>query len=138
MSDMSSSITPLVARVLLSLMLVWSGIGKVTAFSYMAGYAAAKGLPSPALAIGVAAAIEILGGLTIILGFKTKLAAWVIFLYLIPVTFVFHNFWAVQGPEHIDTMIHFMKNVTIMGGFLMLAAFGAGGYSFDAASARRV
>jgi putative oxidoreductase len=118
-------------------MLVWSGIGKVTAFSYTTGYAAAKGLPTPALAIGVAAAIEIAGGLAIIFGFKAKLAAWVIFIYLIPVTFVFHNFWAVQGPEHIDTMIHFMKNVTIIGGFLMLAAFGAGGYSLDAASARR-
>lgn len=137
MSNMSNSITPLVARILLSLMLVWSGIGKVTAFSYMAGYAAAKGLPAPALAIAAAAAIEILGGLAIIFGFKTKLAAWVIFLYLIPVTFVFHNFWAVQGPDHINTMIHFMKNVAIMGGFLMLASFGAGGYSLDAASTKK-
>ena len=135
MSNVSSSVTPLAARILLSLMLVWSGIGKVMAFTYMAGYAAAKGLPAPSLAIGAAATIEILGGLAVIFGFKTKLAAWAIFLYLIPVTFVFHNFWAVQGPEHMNAMIHFMKNVTIMGGFLLLAAFGAGAYSFDAALA---
>lgn len=131
------SITPLVGRILLSLMLVWSGIGKVMAFSFMTGYAVAKGLPFPALAIGAAAAVEILGGLAIILGFETKLTAWILFLYLIPVTFVFHSFWAVQGPENMDAMIHFMKNVTIMGGFLMLAEFGAGGYSFDTASAKK-
>jgi putative oxidoreductase len=130
-------ITPLVGRILLSLMLVWSGFSKVMAFSLMTGYAAAKHLPAPALAIGAAAAIEILGALAIIFGFKTKCVAWVIFLYLIPVTLVFHNFWAVQGPGHIDSLVHFMKNTAIMGGFLMLAAFGAGGYSLDAVFSKK-
>lgn len=137
MANSCSSITALTGRILLSLILLWSGINKVMGFSSMAGYAAAKHLPAPALAIGAAAAIEILGGLAVIFGFKTKLAAWVIFLYLIPVTFVFHNFWAVQGPGHLDATVHFMKNITIMGGFLMLAAFGAGGYSCDAACEKK-
>ena len=132
-----SSVTALVGRILLSLMFLWSGIGKVTAFSFITGYAAAKHLPAPAFIIGAAAAIEILCGLAIVFGFKTKCAAWVLFLYLIPVTLAFHNFWAVQGPEQMNTVIHFMKNVAIMGGLLMVAAFGAGGISIDAACEKK-
>lgn len=137
MPNSSNSVASLIGRILISVMFLWSGVGKIAAFSMMTGYAEAKGLPLPAVGIAAAAVIEILGGLAVLTGFQTKLASWALFVYLIPVTLLFHNFWAVRGADHVDAQIHFLKNVAIMGGLLILAASGAGGYSFDAARAAK-
>jgi len=88
------------------------------------------------VAIACAAVIELAGGLAIIAGFQTKIAAWILFLYLIPVTFLFHNFWAMQGAEQQQNMINFLKNVAIMGGLVILATYGAGPYSVDHSRAK--
>jgi putative oxidoreductase len=61
-----------------------------------------------------------------------------LFLYLIPTTLLFHNFWALQGIERQDNMAHFLKNLAIMGGLLVLAANGAGAHSVDARANRKV
>ena len=132
MANSPGSAVKLIGRILLSGVFIGSGLSKVIAFSMMTGYVAAKGLPMPAVALGIAAAVEIVGGLAVLVGFKTKIASWILFLYLIPTTFVFHNFWALQGMEKMDNQAHFMKNLAIMGGLLILAASGAGGYSVDA------
>ena len=131
MPNSSASITSLAGRILMSVVFLFSGLGKVMAYSMMVGYAAAKGLPMAGAGVAVAAVIEILGGLALLTGFYTRIAAWVMFLYLIPVSLTFHNFWAMQGMERMDNQIHFLKNLAIMGGLLILAANGAGGYSFD-------
>ena len=78
------------------------------------------------MAIALAAVVELACGLAILTGFKTRIVAWVLFLYLIPVTFFFHNFWAAQGQEQQTQMINFLKNAAIMGGLLVLAVNGAG------------
>ncbi len=135
MSNSSAGATSLVGRILISLIFVMSGFQKFMMFSMMTGVAAAKHLPMPTLAIGAAATIEVLGGLAILAGFHTKLAAWVVFLFLIPTTLLFHNFWTMQGMERMDNQGHFMKNLAIMGGLLILAANGAGGYSVDSSRA---
>lgn len=135
MSNSSAGATSLVGRILISLIFVMSGFQKFMMFSMMTGVAAAKHLPMPTLAIGVAATIEVVGGLAILAGFHTKLAAWVVFLFLIPTTLLFHNFWTMQGMERMDNQGHFMKNLAIMGGLLILAANGAGGYSVDSSRA---
>jgi putative oxidoreductase len=88
-------------------------------------------MPMPEIAIALAAATEIICGLAVLIGLKTRAAAWLLFLYLIPTTLIFHNFWASSGAEHQEQMLNFVKNVTIMGGLLILAANGAGGYSLD-------
>lgn len=132
MTDSSGSITSLVGRVLMSVVFLFSGLGKVMAYSTMVGYAAAKGLPLAGAGIVLAAIVEILGGLAILTGFQTRIAAWILFLYLIPTSLVFHNFWAMQGMERMDNQAHFLKNVAIMGGLLILAANGPGAFSFDA------
>jgi putative oxidoreductase len=114
------------ARILLSLVFLSSGAMKIAAWSMIVGVAASKGLPLPAFSIGVAAAIEIIGALFLMSGFRARLAAFVLFLYLIPTTLIFHNFWAVQGVEHQMQMVNFMKNLAIMGGLLMVASKGPG------------
>lgn len=136
MANSSGSATSLVGRILICLVFVFSGATKVMAYSMMAGFAASKGLPMAHFAIGAAAALEILGGLAVAAGFKTKLVAWLLFLYLIPTTVVFHNFWTMQGMERMDNQVHFLKNLAIMGGLLVLAANGAGGYSVDSSGAK--
>jgi len=132
MANSPGSAVKLIGRILLSAVFIGSGLSKVMAFSMMTGYVAAKGLPMPAVALGIAAAVEILGGLAVLVGFKTTIASWILFLYVIPTTFLFHNFWALQGMEKMDNQAHFMKNLAIMGGLLILAASGAGGYAVDA------
>jgi putative oxidoreductase len=138
MSDTSTSIAPLAGRLLISAIFIFSGLNKLGAHAAMAGFAAAKGLPAADLAIWLAAAVEILAGLSVLLGFHARIGAWLLFLFLIPTSVVFHNFWAMQGMEKMDNQAHFFKNVAIMGGLLFIATFGAGAYSIDAARLKKV
>jgi putative oxidoreductase len=131
MSNSSSSFTPLAGRILMSVLFLVSGFFKLGAYSQMVGYAASKGLPMAGVAIACAAVLELAGGLALLIGFQTRIAAWLLFLYLIPTTFYFHNFWAMQGMEQQDNMVHLLKNVAIMGGLVILAANGPGPYSID-------
>ncbi|HTV59555.1 MAG TPA: DoxX family protein [Verrucomicrobiae bacterium] len=132
MSDSSGGVTQLAGRTLMSLIFLFSGIGKVMAYSTIVRFAAMKHLPLAPVAIAVAAVIEILGGLAILTGFHTRIVGWILFLYLIPTTVIFHNFWAMQGMERMDNQAHFMKNLAIMGGLLILTSSGPGALSFDA------
>jgi putative oxidoreductase len=106
---------------------------KVMNFSMELGYVAAAHLPFPPFSLGCAAAIEILGGLALLTGFHARVAAWIVFVFLIPTTLLFHNFWAMQGAARMDNEAHFLKNLAIMGGLLFVATFGAGAYSIDSA-----
>jgi|SRR5579863_752529 putative oxidoreductase len=133
----SDSLITLSGRILISVIFLISGVFKVAAYSQMVGYATAVHLPAPGVAIALAAVVELAGGLAVLAGFKTRIAAWVLFLYLIPVTFFFHNFWAAQGSAQQMQMVNFLKNAAIMGGMLMLAVNGAGAYSADAALAKK-
>lgn len=133
----SNNVVSLAGRILMSAIFIFSGIGKIAAFSGMVGYAASAHVPMPSVAIAVAIVIEVLGGLAILAGFQTKLASWIIFLYLIPTSFLFHSFWTMDGMVRMDNQAHFFKNVAIMGGLLILAANGPGGASIDASRARK-
>ena len=133
----SNNVVTLAGRILLSAIFIFAGIEKIAAFSGTVGYAASVHMPMPSVAIAVALLVELLGGLAILVGFQTRIAAWIVFLYLIPASFFFHNFWAMEGAARMNNQIHFLKNVAIMGGLLILAASGAGGMSVDASRARK-
>ncbi|MFY9691969.1 MAG: DoxX family protein [Candidatus Acidiferrales bacterium] len=135
MATSSGGIVPLMGRILLSSVFIIAGVGKIGGFSMEEAFVASKHLPLPAVALGIAMLIELVGGLAILVGFYTRFAAWIVFLYMIPTTFLFHNFWTMQGAARQDNQLHFEKNIAIMGGLLILAAFGAGGFSVDAARA---
>jgi len=127
----NTSVVQLAGRILMSTIFIFAGLGKLAAYSQTVGYATATGLPMASVGIAIAILIELLGGLAILLGFETRIAAWVLFLYLIPVSLTFHNFWTMSGMERMDNQIHFLKNVAIMGGFLILASSGPGKLSVD-------
>ncbi len=114
---------PLVGRTLLALIFVMAGFNKITGFAGTAGYIASKGLPMAEVLTVLTIITELGGGLLIIIGWQARWAAAAIFLFLIPVSFIFHPFW-VQAE-----LISFMKNTAIMGGMLMIVAYGSGPYS---------
>jgi putative oxidoreductase len=85
------------------------------------------------IAVPLSGVMAIAGGLSILLGYRAKLGAWLIVLFLIPVTLMMHKFWTVQDPMMAQVqMILFMKNVAMLGGALLISQFGAGSFSLDA------
>jgi len=131
MANSSNSIVTLIGRILMAMVFVIPGLLKISGYSMTVAYASSKGLPVTNVAIVCAIVVEILGGIAVLIGYQTRIAAWVLFLYLIPTTLIFHNFWAATGMQQQDSLIHFLKNLAIMGGLLILAANGAGAYSLD-------
>lgn len=117
----------LLARFLIAFIFLMSGLGKIASFSGTQQYMAQYGLPLTILFIIGAIAVELLGGLSVLTGYKTRLGAFVLFLFLIPTTLVFHTEFS--DPTQ---LIMFMKNLAIMGGLLFLVSHGAGKISFDA------
>lgn len=83
-------------------------------------------LPLAPTLLVIATIVEIAGGLLILLGIQVRLGALILTLFLIPTTFLFHNFWGLEGKEQQMQMVHFMKNLAIFGGGLTLLAFGKG------------
>jgi putative oxidoreductase len=137
MSNSSTSMVPLFGRILISPVYLLAGISKIMAFSMMLGYVTTAHLPFPKLSLACAAAIEILGALAILLGFHTKVAAWIVFVFMIPTTLLFHLMPAIENMDRMGNITNVEKNLAIMGGLLLLATFGAGAYSVDAARAPR-
>jgi putative oxidoreductase len=96
-------------------------------------YAAHAGVPLASLAVPVSGLMALAGGLSIALGYRTKIGAWLLVLFLVPVTLTMHNFWAAMDPTMAQLqMAMFMKNVGLLGGALLLSYFGAGPMSLDA------
>jgi putative oxidoreductase len=123
--------TELAGRILLAAIFVLSGVMKLADFEGALGHMQAAGIPYASTLLVIAAIAEIAGGLSIMTGFLTRLGAFGLFLYLIPTTLLFHNFWDYAGPERIAQSASFMKNLAIMGGLLILMAHGAARQSVD-------
>jgi len=122
---------PLVGRILLSAIFLISGIGKIGGFAGTAGYMASKGIPMVDVLLAITIVIEIGAALMIIGGFKARLGATALFLWMLPVTFLFHNYWAMPADQQMIQQIMFMKNLGLMGGMLYIMAFGSGPMSID-------
>jgi putative oxidoreductase len=124
----------LVGRILLALIFIISGFGKITGYAGTAGYMASKGLPLVDVLLPLTILIELGGGLLIAIGWKARWAAAVTCLFLIPVTLVFHNPAGLEAAQAQAQMIQLLKNISIMGGMLGVFAFGAGRFSIDASN----
>ncbi|MBV1932768.1 MAG: DoxX family protein [Porticoccaceae bacterium] len=121
-------ITPLLGRILIAMVFVPAGFMKITGFAGTAGYMASKGLPMVNVLLVLTIIIELGGGLMVLLGWRASEAALIIFLFLIPVSIVFHGFWGMEDAGGVQ-MRMFMKNVGIMGGLLVIAGLGSGPFS---------
>jgi putative oxidoreductase len=126
-----TNLLALAGRILIAVIFVISGFGKIGGFDGVAGYIGSKGLPMPQLLAALTIALELGGGILLILGYKTRWVAALFFLWLIPTTLIFHAFWGLDPKAAQQMQIHFLKNVSIMGAMLMLVAFGPGAMSLD-------
>ena len=123
----------LLGRLLLAYIFVLNGYGKIAGFAGTAKYMASKGLPLIEPLLVGTIVIELVGGLMLAVGWKARWAAWAFFLWLIPVTLVFHAYWAVAPEQAMAQTIQFQKNLAIMGGMLYVAMMGPGRLSLDKA-----
>jgi putative oxidoreductase len=122
-----SNYPALIGRLLIAVPFLVSGFGKVASPAITQGYIAAVGLPLPVVGYAIAVAIEVGGSLLLLLGIKTRLTAVAMAVFTLAAAVAFHTNFADQNQ-----MIHFLKNLTITGGLLQVAAFGAGKFSVDA------
>ena len=121
----------LAGRVLLALLFILSGWNKIAGFEGLAGYIGSKGLPMPQVLAALTIALELGGGILIAIGLQTRIVALLFFLWLIPTTFLFHKYWGIDPAQAQNQFNSFYKNVSIMGAFALLFAFGPGAYSLD-------
>ncbi|CZT34046.1 DoxX family protein [Rhizobium sp. 9140] len=124
---MSTSAIVLVGRILLSIIFIVAGFGKITNLSGTAGYFAGAGLPVPMVTAVIVSLVELVGGIFILVGFFTRPTAYVLAAFCIATAFIAHFNFADMGQA-----INFQKNFAMAGGFLLLAAFGPGALSVDA------
>ncbi|MDA0266593.1 MAG: DoxX family protein [Cyanobacteria bacterium] len=123
---MAQKYTPLVARALIALIFIHSGIGKVMDFGGLQGAIAGKGLPLAPLVAIFTITFQLLGGAALLLGYKARIGAGLLLAFLMPATLVFHN--PIADPTQ---MTQFMKNLAIIGGVLMILTYGSGPVSLD-------
>jgi putative oxidoreductase len=122
----------LVGRILLAVIFIMSGFGKITGFEGTAGYIASKGLPMAQLVTVLTIAVELGGGILLAIGYKARWAGLALAVFTLLAALIFHNFWAVaDAAEKMNQQIHFLKNLAITGGMLMVYAFGPGRYSVE-------
>jgi len=122
----------LAARILLALLFLPEGVGKIVGFSGTVGYIDSAGLPFPVLGATIAIAVEVGGSMALLVGFKIRWVALIMALFTVATGLFFHKFWAAPADQVMVQHIMFFKNLAIAGGFLMLTAFGAGSWSIDA------
>lgn len=125
------SILMFFGRLGLATIFVLAGVGKFLDPEMNLSYMASKGLGGSPFLLYAAAVVEIMGGLLLMIGFKTRWAAILLALFLIPTTASFHDFWQVGEVEASIQKIHFLKNLAIFGGLLYVIASGAGSWSID-------
>jgi putative oxidoreductase len=126
----SSKWVLLVGRIGLGIIFLLSGLGKLAAWNGTVAFVASKGIPE-FLLVG-ATALELLGAVSLLTGFKARWGATALLVFLVPVTLVFHNFWGAQGSEVQEQLTQFLQNVAIAGGLFVELAAGPGALSVDA------
>jgi|UniRef100_UPI0035AE97B4 putative oxidoreductase len=121
----------LAGRLLIAALFLPAGIGKITGFAGTVGYIGSVGLPLPAVGAVLAIAVEVLGALALIVGYQTRFAALVLALFTLAASFFFHAYWSVPAEQAFMQQLLFFKNIAVVGGLFVLAAYGAGAWSLD-------
>lgn len=120
---------PLAARICLCIIFINSGIGKIFGFAGTAEMMSGQGLPIPNILLIFTIAFQLLGGLSLLFGYKVKIGSLLLILFLIPATLVFHN--PIGNPDELNS---FLKNIGLIGGLLMTMYAGAGALAVDSAT----
>ncbi len=121
----------LVGRLMIAALFIPAGIGKLTGFAGTVGYIASVGLPLPQVGAVIAILVELVLGIALVVGFKTRLVALVMAVFTVAAAVFFHNYWAMPPEKVMMMQIMFWKNIAIAGGLLAFTAFGPGRFSID-------
>jgi len=121
----------LLGRLLLAYLFVPAGWDKIAGFSGTVGYIASQGVPLPEVAAAISIAAELGLGLLLVLGWHTRWAALGLAIFVAVITPIFHGYWALPEAQQMMQKLNFTKNLAVVGGLLVLSAFGAGGWSLD-------
>lgn len=124
-------VCPALGRVLLSAIFIMSGIHKIFSWNETSEQMTNEGMFLVPLLLLGAIVLEVGGGLSILVGYWARVGAAALVVFLIPTTLIFHDFWTYEGQEQQAQMMHFVKNLAIMGGLLLVLGFGAGPISVD-------
>ena len=122
----------LLGRLLIAVLFIPAGIGKITGFAGTVGYIASKGVPLPEVAAVIAIGVEVGAAAALLIGFKARWAALALALFTLAAAVIFHNYWALPEAQQMMQQLMFTKNLGIVGGLLAFAAFGAGAIGLDA------
>jgi putative oxidoreductase len=133
MTDLAHTI----GRVLLSIIFIVAGYNKVVAIAGTTAYFTRLGVPAPQIMAWVVAIFEVAAGLMILVGFKTRWVALALCVFVGIALFLGHKFWAVDAAQYSNQLNHALKNLALMGGFLLLYAAGPGPHSVDARTGYR-
>jgi len=119
----------LAGRILLGHIFLVSGVRKIFGWSATAGYMASKGMAGIWFFLPMAVILELAGALSLVTGFRSRWGALLLVVFLVPTTFIFHDFWNLVGEERGRQTINFMKNLAILGGLVLAACSDPGGLS---------
>ena len=118
-------------RLCISAIFLFAGLGKLLDYEGTAALMEAKGMTMIPFFLYGAVAVELIGALSLILGYKTRWGAILLILFLIPTSIIFHDFWNFEGMAQQEQAIHFLSNIAIFGGLLHVLCCGSEGYSCD-------
>jgi putative oxidoreductase len=122
----------LLGRILVAILYLMSGFGKIMEPEATKGAIASTGVPMVPVLYVLAIIFELVGALTVLFGIKARWGASMLIIFTLAASVLFHNFWASPAAEMQMQLINFLKNLAIIGGLLILFAFGPGPISFDA------
>lgn len=123
---------PLIGRILFSMIFISSGLSHIFKLNQMSQYTASMGVPLPTVATLVTGIMILLGGLSILLGYKVKIGAILLIVFLVPTSFIAHAFWGIEDAIQAQMqMVMFMKNIAMTGGAFIFYYFGTGPLSLE-------
>ena len=132
MNDSYKSYVSVVGRVLLALMFIVAGFGKLTNLQGTAGYIASGGLPAPMVLAVLVGLLELVGGLALVVGYQVRWVGLALALFTLAASVLFHAYWSAPADQQMVAQMLFMKNLSVAGGMFLISALGAGPLSLDA------
>jgi putative oxidoreductase len=129
--DLAKTYGPLLGRILITAIFLRSAFGKITGFSAVAAGMAKKGMPFAEVLLVGAIVFEIVGALTMLLGWKARWGALLLIIFMIPATLFYHDFWNMEGAQYRQQLTHFMKNLSIFGALIFVMGMGPGPLSLE-------
>ena len=129
--DSRKDAAALAGRVLLAVIFVWAGFGKAIGYQDTAGFMSSVGMPMVGVLLPLTILVELGGGIALIVGWKARWVALILAVFTLLASLIFHKFWTMTGEGVMTNTLFFYKNIAIMGGMLMVFAFGPDRYSLD-------